>query len=474
MFNENRKNIPTEDTIHKTIKSKRISNEKKFTDRRYKYIQDYCVKEVDLITGLIYDITFIEDIYNTAIEQSKFDSVGFNLYNDYLAKRGYKIEHLNNGYDNVKHRGEAIHKQFDILKENKEIIKDQELFENLFLFDTPQEYDNQYWKSVEKYMVRFWRDLSINPFKITDKDVKFYEEAESLSFEDSLIKLQNSEEQIFKSKDEYLLYKRQMNIYNTLKDDNALNKLSNILFKALKREKLNKYDRRHPKYIEWVKNTDVKLIKQRVQRMLVLMVRNRFKAIKKMRNNRDFNILTEASLNFYKYLWSEFRGEDFKEYDIVSCNIRILYNHLGLELPDNIYGENKEHKQAINQLLNQCSSELPARYKKDIPKYKKNRTADLRKYGIDERVIEFIFSNFWEKKADAVYNFCASKERDILRELKSQLDEVIGGGSIVRRHDSLIVFGSHNGMDGIVEYFEWNGCYNWFKKRVIIADELVA
>jgi hypothetical protein len=474
MFNENRKNIPTEDEIHKTIKSKRISNEKKFTDRRYKYIQDYCIKEVDLITGLIYDIKFIDDMYNTAVEQSKFDSVGFSLYDEYLAKRGYKIEFLNNGYNNVKHRAENINKQFETLKLNKEIIKDQELFENLFLFDTPQEYDNQYWKSVEKYMVRYWRDLPINPFKITDEDITDYESKEKLSFEESLMDLQSSEVQVFKNKDEFELYKRQMRIYSTLKDDNALNKLSKALFKALKREKMNKYDRRHPKYIEWVKNTDEKLIKQRVQRMLVLMVRNRFKAIKKMRNNRDFNILTEASLNFYKYLWNEFRGEDFKEYDIVSCNIRILYNHLGIELPDNIYGENKEHKQAINQLLNQCSSELPIRYRQNVPKYKKNRVADLRRYNIDDRVIEFIFSNFWNKKADAVYNFCASKERDILRELKSQLDEVAGGGSIVRRHDSLIVFGCHNGMNGIVEYFKWNECFNWFKKSVEKEVELVA
>lgn len=145
---------------------------------------------------------------------------------------------------------------------------------------------------------------------------------------------------------------------------------------------------------------------------------------------------------------------------------------VGLPLPSNFYGENKKNKKKINTMLNVLSYEYAKKRKIDIGKYKKNVVSDLRKLGFDERVISFLISTFWNKPMDAVFNFCAYHEKQIIERLTEELN-IYKNNGIIRRHDEILYFGEINEMQfNSIENFEYKGQKGWFYNDVNI-DEIV-
>ena len=117
----------------------------------------------------------------------------------------------------------------------------------------------------------------------------------------------------------------------------------------------------------------------------------------------------------------------------------------------------------------------------DVIGYKKNRIKDLKRYGFDKRVIDFLINNFWRKPKDSLYNFCAYHERNICNNLMNELinhtekvevyseseRKSIRTTRYVRRHDSLLVFGGCPEMDTVIADFEYLGFKGWFDNNKI-------
>ncbi len=61
----------------------------------------------------------------------------------------------------------------------------------------------------------------------------------------------------------------------------------------------------------------------------------------------------------------------------------------------------------------------------------------MRGLGFHEKVITFLMDTFWYDSTDAVFNFCAYHEKNIIDKLRIEIDKGEYKG-IVRRHDSII------------------------------------
>jgi hypothetical protein len=94
----------------------------------------------------------------------------------------------------------------------------------------------------------------------------------------------------------------------------------------------------------------------------------------------------------------------------------------------------------------------------------------MRNLGFDEKVITFLIDTFWFDSVDAVFNFCAYHEKNIINKLRTEIDKGEYKG-MVRRHDSIIYFGAITGhqMDSIID-FEYMGQYGWFSGSDVIKE----
>ena len=174
--------------------------------------------------------------------------------------------------------------------------------------------------------------------------------------------------------------------------------------------------------------------------------------------NRDYNTLTEISINEIKFI-SSLLNIDIVEIDIRNCFPRILYALNGLDLPKDFYGTNKENKLKINILLNNfmLDTSKASSYKLQKSKAIKN----LQNVGIHDKVIEYLMSNFFDSKYRGdLFNFLAFHEKKIIKKLKNKLLEN-GYKGIIRRHDSVILFNQYT--DGRFLFdFEYLNQYGWF------------
>ena len=199
---------------------------------------------------------------------------------------------------------------------------------------------------------------------------------------------------------------------------------------------------------------------------------HKIKLPKKIRNSRDYNLLTEVSMELINLITDTF-NKDIVEIDIVSCNPRIIYAYCGLELPEDFYGENKKNKKAINTLLNKLSIDFPREFKKSATGYKKERRRELSDLGFDEKVITFLFEKFWHRDKGALFEFCSYHEKLIIEKLQKELVLLSDYGSYLRRHDSIISF--RNLTDAHVNFinnFEYLNKKGWFKELYGISDNI--
>ena len=80
-------------------------------------------------------------------------------------------------------------------------------------------------------------------------------------------------------------------------------------------------------------------------------------------------------------------------------------------------------------------------------------------------MIEFLFTEFWNREKDALFNFCAYHEKMIIEKLQTELINLSDYGSYIRRHDSVISFWLLNDSQvSSINNFEYLGEGDWFKK----------
>jgi len=174
--------------------------------------------------------------------------------------------------------------------------------------------------------------------------------------------------------------------------------------------------------------------------------------------NRDYNTLTEISINEIKFI-SSLLNTDVVEIDIRNCFPRILYALNGLTLPSDFYGKNKENKLKINILLNNFMLDTSKASSYKLQKSKAIK--DLKDVGIDDRVIKYLITNFFNSRYRGdLFNFLAFHEKKIIKKLRNKLLDR-GYNGIIRRHDSVILFDQKIDINTLDD-FEYLNQYGWF------------
>ena len=254
-----------------------------------------------------------------------------------------------------------------------------------------------------------------------------------------------------------------MTAWAILNDEEYFNIYCNKIIKLYKKSKADEVGKRSKEYKKKVTELESN-IKSIVSRLILMLSNKKVKLPKKAIVWRDYNLLTEVSLAVIEELAKDF-NISIKEFDIISCNPRIIYAICGLKLPVNFYGENKELKIPINRALNSLAYDGRSRTASGIKDQKQNKKKRLKQLGFDDKVIDFLISKFFNNTKDAVFNFCAYHEEMIISKLKKDLQLVNDNSNdttFIRRHDSIIAFGEEvKGIDMInsFEYLDYKG---WF------------
>lgn len=442
--NQHRTKMLSKEEMIKKASSKRISNEKKLTDKNYKFIPKYFDYNQDLSFGLITDFKLNHTKYDLDAELIENDLKGLlAVYKDFFKDRGFELVFLNEGSKRLSLRNVSHKIAFKNMKLNTDIIEEKELMKGLKLNIYRKENIEGYIKEFEIYFRRKYYFLDELPFVLDD------------CLEDSTCsRLNNLENELF--------------AYSILKDEKSINGACSLICKEAITKKKKEINRNSKEFETW-KEDLITNIKDRYIRLIMAFSQNKIRIPKKIRNSRDYNLFTEVSMDLISAV-SDLFEVDCYEFDIRTCNSRIIYSMVGLKLPNNFYGEGKKNKKKINTILNTLSSEYPKKYKLDVPKYKKNKVAELRKLGFDEKVISFLINNFWKKSIDAIFNFCAYHEKKIIENLTKDI-EVWNTEGIVRRHDSIIYFGEFNEVQiDILENFTYKNQKGWLYNEVSIEE----
>lgn len=443
----NRTGMLSKEDMIKKANSDKISFEKKMTDKNYKYIPKYFNTNQDIKLGLITDLTLDHTKYDLKKELTDTDLKGLNAtYKEFFKERGFTLVYLNEGHKRLNLRNVSHKIAFKNMKLNAEIIKRHSLMSGLFLDIRPKEKTEQYIREFEIYFRRKYWELDKLPF---GEDFDLMLHAEQLN------------ENLDTLKDE-------LTAYRIITDEKELNTACKLICKKSIEKKLEELSRKSDEFKSW-KFGLINNIKDRYIRLLMGLSQKKIKLPNKIRNSRNYNLLTEVPMQLIIDVAELFNTEAV-EIDIISCNIRIIYAICGLSLPSDFYGENKVNKKRINALLNRLSIDFPTKAKWNKENYKNKRIGEMRNLGFDEKVITFLMDTFWYDSTDAVFNFCAYHEKKITEKLRSEIDKGKYKG-MVRRHDSIIYFGNilEHQLNAIID-FEYLGQYGWFRDYDIIKQ----
>ena len=447
MANLHRTEMLSKEDMIKKVNSDKISFEKKMTDKNYKYIPKYFNTKQDVSLGLITDLTLDHTKYDLDKELTDTDLKGLEAtYKDFFKDRGFSLIYLNEGHKRLNLRNVSHKTAFKNLKLNAEIIKRFSLMSGISLNLWQKEKTEQYIREYEIFFRRKYWYLEKLPF---GEDFDLMLHAEQLNKN-----LDTLENELF--------------AYSIIINEKQLNVACNLICKDSIEKKLESVGRKSNEFKTW-KIDLIANIKDRYIRLVMGFSQDKIKLPKKLRNSRDYNLLTEVSMELVNAV-AELYDTEAYEIDIISCNIRIIYSLCGLSLPSDFYGKDKVNKKRINSLLNRLSIDFPQSKKHNVEDYKNNRIQDMRNLGFDEKVINFLMHNFWYESTDAVFNFCAYHEKNIIDKLRIEIDKGDYKG-MVRRHDSIIYFGEVNEvqLDAIIN-FEYMGQYGWFRDYDIIKE----
>ena len=430
----------------KKAKSKKISFEKKMTDKNYKFIPKYFDYNRDVDFGLITELILNKVKYNLDAELNDADLQGLRIYNQFFKERGFTLEHLNDGNKRMNLRGNSHKIAFETVKLNEDIVIKNELFSDVRVNLYAKVKHSDYIKAFEVFLRRKYWYADKLLWKMTVEELY---EFNTHCLETHLNEIQ---------------------AYNIITDvDEMQFYLKGVLKESIERKK-DSLSRNSKEFKQW-KVDIVNNLQDRYVRLVMAVSQNKIKLPNKVRNSRDYNLFTEVSIALIQLISDAF-DKNTVEVDIVSCNPRIIYAFCGLVLPTDFYGENKKNKKAINKILNKLSVDFPKEFNVSEIGYKKERKKELKELGFEDVVIDFLFKEFWEKEKDALFNFCAYHEKNIIEKLQKQFKDKDGNGSYIRRHDSVITFSKlHEAQIEDVNEFEYLKQKGWFHK--LGADSLI-
>jgi hypothetical protein len=439
MSNSSRTEMLSKEDMIKKANSKRISFEKKMTNKNYKFIPTYFDYNQDVDFGLITKLTLNDVKYDLANELHDADLQGLKIYDAFFTERGFTLVHLNDGNKRMNLKGNNHCHAMATTKLNAEIVKKYNLFTDVRINLYAKEKHEDYIKAFEVFLRRkYW-------------------------YADKLLWTMSIEE-LYEFNTHCLeTHLNEMQGYNIILDEENIQLyLKGVLRDSIERKK-GSICRKSKEFEQW-KTDIVNNLQDRYVRLVMALSQKKIKLPNKIRNSRDYNLLTEVSMALIELISDAFDKETI-EVDIVSCNPRIIYAFCGLQLPNDFYGENKKNKKAINKILNKLSADFPKEFNVSVAGYKKERKRELVALGFDETVIDFLFKEFWNKEKDALFNFCSYHEMNIIESLQKQFKDKDGDGSYLRRHDSVIAFNKlHEAQIDDVNEFEYLNQKGWFHK----------
>jgi hypothetical protein len=439
MSNSSRTEMLSKEDMIKKANSKRISFEKKMTNKNYKFIPTYFDYNQDVDFGLITKLTLNDVKYDLANELHDADLQGLKIYDAFFTERGFTLVHLNDGNKRMNLKGNNHCHAMATTKLNAEIVKKYNLFTDVRINLYAKEKHEEYIKAFEVFLRRkYW-------------------------YADKLLWTMSIEE-LYEFNTHCLeTHLNEMQGYNIILDEENIQLyLKGVLRDSIERKK-GSICRKSKEFEQW-KTDIVNNLQDRYVRLVMALSQKRIKLPNKIRNSRDYNLLTEVSMALIELISDAFDKETI-EVDIVSCNPRIIYAFCGLQLPNDFYGENKKNKKAINKILNKLSADFPKEFNISVAGYKKERKRELVALGFNETVIDFLFKEFWNKEKDALFNFCSYHEKNIIEALQKQFKDKNNDGSYIRRHDSVISFSKlHESQIDDVNEFEYLNQKGWFHK----------
>ena len=439
MSNSSRTEMLSKEDMIKKANSKRISFEKKMTNKNYKFIPTYFDYNQDVDFGLITKLTLNDVKYDLANELHDADLQGLKIYDAFFTERGFTLVHLNDGNKRMNLKGNNHCHAMATTKLNAEIVKKYNLFTDVRINLYAKEKHEDYIKAFEVFLRRkYW-------------------------YADKLLWTMSIEE-LYEFNTHCLeTHLNEMQGYNIILDEENIQLyLKGVLRDSIERKK-GSICRKSKEFEQW-KTDIVNNLQDRYVRLVMALSQKKIKLPNKIRNSRDYNLLTEVSMALIELISDAFDKETI-EVDIVSCNPRIIYAFCGLQLPNDFYGENKKNKKAINKILNKLSADFPKEFNVSVAGYKKERKRELVALGFDETVIDFLFKEFWNKEKDALFNFCSYHEKNIIEALQKQFKDKNNDGSYIRRHDSVISFSKlHESQIDDVNEFEYLNQKGWFHK----------
>ena len=306
-----RKSVIEFDKLEKLMLSKRISAEKKMTEPMYSDIPKYYNVTQDKKTGLIIDFTFKSDAYNLDKELSDVDINGLDaMYKDYFANRGFTLHYLNEGHKRLKLRNASHKIAFKNLKANEKVIRLNSLMKGLRVDLNKKEKLEYYIKSFEVFLRRKYWNLETLPF------------SEDFVLTDEI-------------KEQHSNIEKELFAYSIFCDEKQLDQACKIITKKAIKKKLQTEDKRSKEFKEWKKDL-LENVQDRYIRLILAFSQKKVRVPKKIRNSRDYNLFSEVSMDLICAVADLF-DVDVYELDVVSCNIRILYSRVGIQLPTNIY-----------------------------------------------------------------------------------------------------------------------------------------
>ena len=447
MSNSSRTPLLTKEEMTKQANSKKVSFEKKMTDKNYAFIPKYFDVDYDIDFGLITDLKLNDEKYDLHNELTDADLKGMRIYTTFFNERGFDLKYLDDGTKRLNLKTPSHQKAFDTVKLNREVLKEFDLFSDIRLNIYPKvnrkgvNTDNtkDYVREMEVFLRRKYWDAPKLVFKM--KPFEYLHLSKSTCNE--------------------------MRCYNHLTNSKELKETVSFIIKERTSAKKEKISRRSKEYMIW-KNDLEKNTLDRYIRLNMAFCQSEFKIPNKIRNSRNYNLLTEVSMPLIEAVGYEY-NTIATEVDIVSCNPRLIYAFCGLDLPNDFYGVDKVNKKGINKLLNTLSKHQD--FKIEPISYKKNKIKALRKYGFHEDVITFLIAEFWDKPKDSLFNFCAYHEKEIINKLTAKLINISEDTDYkvryVRRHDSVIIFGGMTPNDKkdlpqAIADFKYLGLRTWF------------
>lgn len=419
-----RKKVDTNLVFNKIL-SRSIPEEKKVTDKNYKFLENFTTQskshllkegqfllEFDPIAKKLYD------------ETVKADHNGISIYRDFFSSRGFSFKYLDEGLTrfNIPKITDKTKESF--IRVNRPYIKQYHVYDGLFL----EVSDKITRKGFEKHIKEFLR----RKYWEYDSPTDLYSDAEK-------------------------------NSINLISDADAFKEYCSQIIRIYKKKKRSEPNFNRKEYQKKVYSLE-KNIESIVGRLILMFTNKKVKIPSKIRVWRDYNLLSEVSISIIQKVASDFNLK-VQEFDIKSCNPRILYSLNGLDIPNDFYGENKKNKLKINTALNCLAYDKRVRTKTNKKDQKNNKKKMLRNLGIDEKVIDFTINKFFEVDKGGLFNFCSYHESRVIEKLKNEIQPYIESETttMIRRHDSILVFGDFDAPSDVINNFKYLGKKGWFE-----------